>query len=230
MKIKNLSFKFDKSGNYFFKDLKIDFALGKINFIQGKNGVGKSTLFNILLGNIPVLAQVTGDFELDKQIFNTQQNVINPKMQSHIKMVQQQFDRMLALNFSFDQNLQIAQLKQYPGLEKLPKIHALSNLITSFSIPRDLPIKLLSGGQRQILSILMVLQKPTKLLLLDEPTAALDEKNSDMVMQFLQQLAKEAHITILIISHDSELIKKYAHDNYYRMIQESNGQRVIIKS
>ena len=229
MKIKKLSFKFDKNAQYFFNDLSIDFAAGKINFIQGKNGVGKSTLFNILQGNIPASSLISGEFELGKQIVSAQQNAIDSNMSYQVKMVQQQFDKMLALNFTFDQNLQIAQLNQYPGLGQLPKVHSVPHIINNFSINRNIPIQLLSGGQRQILSILMVLQKPTKLLLLDEPTAALDEKNADMVMQFLQELIKETDITILVISHDTELVKKYAQGNYYQIVETNNGMRTIEK-
>ena len=68
----------------------------------------------------------------------------------------------------------------------------------------------MSGGQRQMLALLMVTQKPIDLLLLDEPTAALDSKNSDYVMQGIRTLAQEKNICILCISHDADIIKKYA--------------------
>ena len=63
-----------------------------------------------------------------------------------------------------------------------------------------------SGGQRQILSLMMVLQREFDVLLLDEPTATLDEQNARMVFDFLHTLA-EAQITLLVVCHDPELLE-----------------------
>ncbi len=149
---------------------------------------------------------------------------------SQIKMVVQKFDLMLADQFSFKQNLQLASLPEHPFLAPLPNHQPLPSLIERFGIDFEKPVYLLSGGQRQILAILMALQKPTKILLLDEPTAALDEKNATMVMEFLKALISSISLTILIICHDKELVKRYAKNYFYEIdVDESTGQRTINK-
>ena len=73
----------------------------------------------------------------------------------------------------------------------------------------DVKVKNLSGGQRQVLSLLMsVIDKP-KLLLLDEHTAALDPKNSDLLMKFTDKLLRENKITSIMITHKLEDAYKY---------------------
>lgn len=229
MKIKNLYFKFNESEPSFFKDLSIDFAPRHLNFIQGKNGVGKSTLFNILLGKVEAQSQIQGTIELNEKSYEIKNNRVSSQLTTQIKLVQQQFDRMLADNFTFQENLQLANLPTYPGLKSLPNIENLPAIIKSLNIPTQTPVKLLSGGQRQILAICMALQKPTSILLLDEPTAALDEKNARMVMAFLQELVDQLQLTILIISHDRELVLAYAKHNYFQMNESNVSDRNIEK-
>ena len=132
-------------------------------------------------------------------------------------MVQQKFDTMLADRFSFIENLRMGSCGRYPSLCLLPKNAMMPQLLERFSINYDTPVHLLSGGQRQILAILMALQKPTKLLLLDEPTAALDNANAAMVMNFLKELVASLDLTVMIICHDKELVHEYSPDGYYEI-------------
>ena len=77
MIIKNLSFKFNKqSSQFFFHNLIIEFAPNKVHFIQGDNGVGKSTFFNIIQGAIGKDAFLEASIQLDGTIFNAQANAI----------------------------------------------------------------------------------------------------------------------------------------------------------
>ena len=78
-----------------------------------------------------------------------------------------------------------------------------------------------------MLAMLMVTQKPLDILLLDEPTAALDSKNSDYLMQGIENLAKEKNIVIVCITHDQEIIEKYAKNIIEISVEES--KRKIIK-
>ena len=86
------------------------------------------------------------------------------------------------------------------------------DFLKEFNIPLNVPVENLSGGQRQILSILMCLQKPTSILLLDEPTAALDTKNAQLVMSLLKTLQQEKNMLILMICHDPELLEYSEHN------------------
>ena len=217
LRITHMNFSFS-ANTLFFKDVSLHCLPGVLNFLQGKNGSGKSTFFNILQGHIAEQAQLTGNFSVDGQDIRHQ----------YVTTVVQDVDSMLANQFSVKQNLQCANLPQYPGLHDLPEAKNLA-LLQEFNIDYRKRVDQLSGGQKQILAIVMTLQKSTKLLLLDEPTAALDPKNAHMVMQCLQKIAQELAITILIISHDKELVLTYAPGYYFEIKQDDYDVRTIEK-
>lgn len=226
MLINNLSFKFDKNSPDFFKDLKVEFEPNKVHFIQGDNGIGKSTLFNILQGNIESDAQLDASVTLDGITYKTHNNKFDSPFTQQVHTVQQHYNRMIADQFTFGQNLQLANLPSYPGLHSLPKA---TNFDVMQSFGTDMvntPAHLLSGGQRQLLAILMSLQKSTRILLLDEPTATLDKKNAKMIIECLQQLATELKVTMLFICHDKELVQAYAKENHFIMSIEHEKRSI----
>ena len=66
------------------------------------------------------------------------------------------------------------------------------------------PVRLLSGGQRQALTLIMATINPPKLLLLDEHTAALDPESGQKVLELTEKIVSENHITCLMITHNME--------------------------
>lgn len=217
--IKNLNFRFSSKNKPFFENVNIDFDAGKLHFIKGKNGVGKSVFFRILQGNISENEELSGSFTFNKNHINiTTHNAIPTANNSQIQMVKQDINSMIADQFSFKQNLEFANIGTFPLLTKLPKHKRLPDFLNEFQIDYDKPAYLLSGGQRQILAILMILQKPCHCLLLDEPTSALDEQNATLVMNFVNELVTQIQLTALIISHDNELVEKYADNGFYEIV------------
>lgn len=183
MKIEQLSFAFTKDAPLLFEGVSLELLPHQVHVITGKNGTGKSTLLRI----------------------------ISVMHRGHTACVPQQVDAMLALPLTVRENLHLAQLPTYPGLcARKGEIEALE-LLHTFSIDLEKAVELLSGGQRQIVAILMSLQKPVELLLLDEPTAALDEENAHIVFSFLQKLVRTTTTKVALICHDQELIAQYAH-------------------
>jgi len=226
LELKDLCFRFAKDKPFFFKDLSIVFDSKTINFVRGKNGAGKSTLFRLLQGNITQQEQVAGSI----QISDTSYQLETHDHIDGVRLVHQKFDSMLADQFSFDDNMRFAGIARYPKLASLPDCAPLPDFLQRFGIDHTKPVKLLSGGQRQILAILMVLQKPTKVLLLDEPTAALDEQNTNMVMEFLAELVRTTDVIIIMICHDKELVLRYARDGYCELrVDQDTGLRSIEK-
>jgi putative tryptophan/tyrosine transport system ATP-binding protein len=84
----------------------------------------------------------------------------------------------------------------------------------------DMPIGALSGGQRQALTLLMSVMDKTDILLLDEPTAALDPRAAELVMQTADTLIKQYNLTALLITHHIKDAKQYGN----RLVQMHTGK------
>lgn len=227
--IKNLSFSFDSTHKeLFFSAISGEFKQNTLNFIRGKNGAGKSTLFRIMMGKIEPGEFIEGTVTVQNETFNLASAHERQKLGSIMRLAPQKFDQMLADQFTFTQNLQLAALPQYPRLKRFIESSTIPPLVERFGINYDVPVGMLSGGQRQILAILMALQKPASILLLDEPTAALDDKNSSMVMSFLSDLlTAHTDLTVLIICHDLELVAHYTTTHYYQIEVLKNNSRTL---
>jgi ABC-type lipoprotein export system ATPase subunit len=231
--IHNLTFRFDDTvPQWLFTGAHCFFKQNALNFIRGKNGSGKSTLFRILTGRLENLEQVSGIITLDGTTWDLASQEDRSFLKSHMRLAPQKFDQMLADQFTFPQNLQLASLPQYPGLAPFKETATIPPLVDRFGIDYTVPVGMLSGGQRQILAILMALQKSASILLLDEPTAALDDKNSSMVMSFLNELlATDKNLTVLIICHDKELVDTYAHSQYHQIeVHDDNTRTIELKT
>ncbi len=229
LSIQNLSFSFDHTQDkHFFKNISCAFKKNTMNFIRGRNGAGKSTLFRILRGKIEPIESVTGTAILNGHTYDLSQVESRRNFSNDIRLAPQKFDEMLADQFTFPENLQLAGMPTYPGLTPFVPATDIPELVARFGIDYTVPAGMLSGGQRQILSILMALQKSARILLLDEPTAALDDKNSSMVMAFLHDLLKTSKdLTILVICHDKELVNQYAEHHYYEIEIHPDDTRSI---
>ncbi len=227
--IKNLRFSFDETVNqFFFDNVHGSFKKNTMNFIRGKNGAGKSTLFRILMGKIERGELIEGTITLKDHSFDLSNPEQRSKLSAHIRLAPQKFDEMLADQFTFTQNMALASLPKYPGLETFVETVDIPSIVDRFGINYHVPVGMLSGGQRQILAILMAIQKPTSVLLLDEPTAALDDKNAGMVIAFLQALlSANKELTVLIICHDKELVEEYAQDHYHQIEVNEDKTRTI---
>lgn len=142
-------------------------------------------------------------------------------------MMQQKVDRMLAPSFTVQENLQAAGLGAYPGLSDFAAL--VYNTHGYDQIPLERQVNLLSGGQKQIVSLLMCLQQSTAVLLLDEPTAALDEKNAHYFMDFVHNLAVKNNIVALCISHDPALVEQFKSNGVLHLEQRDGTTVCIIK-
>jgi putative ABC transport system ATP-binding protein len=223
-----MNFKFNTQEQLFFHDIHIEFDSGALYFIQGKNGVGKSTFFSVLQGTTPRNATLTGTITFNNSEFVIKNNCMDPYISSQVKTVVQDINKMIVNAMTVEENLRLAHLPTYPRLIPLSHEINIPTIMTDFGI-NDLTknVQQLSGGQKQILAIMMALQKPTQILLLDEPTAALDEKNTHMVIQFLTNLALTLDLIIIIITHDRELTTTYAQNRTVAIKVKEKGTRTI---
>lgn len=209
MQVHQLSFMHQKNGPSFFKDFTFDLEEGKMHALHGKNGVGKTVLLNLLSKNIHPQAVLKGEIRgAEKAI-----------------LVNQRFDQMIADQFSFQENLKFACMKRFPNpFSQLKKPNFYPTFLETFHIDMSKPAGKLSGGQRQILALLMVLQQKRNILLLDEPTATLDEQNAITVFEFLKTLTQQ-NITLLIVCHDRKLLNSYINGQHLYLEMDNNGLR-----
>lgn len=207
--ITNLTFVFP-SGKHLFDNRSIDLSGPGFYFLTGKNGVGKSTLARIISGLTSPHEKISGTISFDHAHYDLSAQATRNFLYEHVAYVSQRTDDMVAPHFTARENMALAALPRYPGLGILKKYDG-----QIFGIPMDIPAKNISGGQRQLLSIAMMLQKKPLILILDEPTAALDEQNAIMIMDTIKTLS--AQILCICICHDEELIARYARGKNIRL-------------
>jgi len=227
MNINNLYFKFHKNDDhYFFNNIQMQLSPGTLYVVQGENGVGKSTLFSILHGGADPESFLRASVQVDDVSTLDIVDQFPESFTRQVHLVEQKYDTMLAQECSFLENLKLASMPRYPGLAPLANPQ-LFPIIEKLGINLSQQVSRLSGGQRQLLAILMALQKPTRLLLLDEPTATLDRINSRMIMDFLLQLAEELNLIVMIICHDKELIDEYPKSVTMQLVRQRTGERTF---
>jgi ABC-type multidrug transport system ATPase subunit len=216
--VKNLSLNFDQGP--FFVDVSLQIAPGKLHTLSGKNGSGKSTFLAALRGNIPCQGTI--------EISGVSYALTDGELKRKIIYISQRYDEMIADRFSFRDNLRFAHVSTCPSLwRKLFSSPSFPSLLDRFEIDYERPARLLSGGQRQILALLMALQKQPQMVLLDEPTATLDATNARMVFQFLRALMEEVELTALVICHDHELVDSFRNGSSFNIQIGEGGVRYL---
>lgn len=172
--------------------------------IIGGNGAGKSTMLNMIAGVYPIDC---GTIVIDGINISRKQE---HKRARYIGRVFQDPMRGTAANMEIQENLAMAFRRgKIRGLswgiknsEKDFYQEALAKLNLGLQTRMSSKVGLLSGGQRQALTLLMAtLQKP-KLLLLDEHTAALDPKTAKTVLDLTNQIVSEQGLTTLMVTHN----------------------------
>ena len=207
------------------KSLSLTIKEGEYVTIVGSNGSGKSTLLNIISGaEMPT----NGTVNIER---NDVTRLVEYKRSKWIARVFQNPLSGTAPDLSIIDNFRLAALRtQSRGLTigvnadfKKKVKEKIAILGMGLENKTEQPIGTLSGGQRQALTLLMGVMDETKILLLDEPTAALDPRSADIIMKTADSLIEENKLTAILITHNL----KYAHQYGSRLIQMSEGE--IIK-
>ncbi len=184
--------------------VNLNLDAGDFVTIIGGNGAGKSTLLNSIAGVFPLDG---GTIVLDgKDVSRLPEH----KRAADLGRVFQDPMRGTAADMQIDENLALAARRgQHRGLswgiskEERDGYHErLKELDLGLEDRMTSKVGLLSGGQRQALTLLMAVLKKPKLLLLDEHTAALDPKTASKVLSLTQKLVAENHLTTLMVTHN----------------------------
>jgi putative tryptophan/tyrosine transport system ATP-binding protein len=186
----------------------IDLSVGAGEFVTliGSNGAGKSTLLHCIAGTLPA---DSGRVLLDRR------DVTMLDASRRAAWIGRVFQNPLdgtAGNLSIEQNLALALLRGKPkglrrgvsGERRQLFQTALAPLGLGLETRMSTPVRLLSGGQRQALALLMATLVPPQLLLLDEHTAALDPGAAGLVANLTARLVAGQGLTALMITHNMQ--------------------------
>ena len=179
---------------------------GEFITIIGSNGAGKSTVFNAICGSFYV---DDGYIELDGEDITF---VPEHRRAKYIGHLFQDPMKGTAPHMSIEENLAIAFLRAgkssgaiFSRVSKKGKEYfreVLSQLNMGLEDRMKNPVGLLSGGQRQALTLLMATVVTPKLLLLDEHTAALDPGTAEKVLNLTKKIVEERNLTCLMVTHN----------------------------
>ena len=185
------------------RDLSLHLDKGDFVSIIGANGAGKSTLFNAIAGSF---FTDTGSIELDGRDVTF---LPEYKRAREIGRLFQDPMRGSAPGMTIEENLALAAghggwLSHVSKEEKQAFRDRLSLLNMGLEDRMKQPVGLLSGGQRQALTLVMATMVPPKLLLLDEHTAALDPGTAEKVLALTKSVVEEGKLTCLMITHNMQ--------------------------
>lgn len=171
--------------------------------IIGANGAGKSTLFNAICGSF---FTDSGRIVLDEKDITLTPDHTRSK---YIGRLFQDPMRGTAPNMSIEENLYLAAggggWLHVPSRSRRNELRdKLKELGMGLEDRLKQPVGLLSGGQRQALTLVMSTINPPKLLLLDEHTAALDPGTAEKVLNLTKKVVSENKLTCLMITHDMQ--------------------------
>ena len=185
--------------------LSLHLRAGDFVTILGSNGAGKSTLFNTIAGTY---APDSGKIFLDGKDIT---GLPDYKRSKEIGRLFQDPLKGTAPNMTIEENLALAYLRASHAKSPFSMVskadraefrERLAMLNLGLENRMDQPVGLLSGGQRQALTLLMATLVTPKILLLDEHTAALDPGTAELVLELTRKIVAEHYITCLMITHN----------------------------
>lgn len=210
--------------NRALKNINLKINQGDFITVIGSNGAGKSTLMNVIAGTYKASSG---------EIFYEERNVTKEPEYKRARYIGRIFQNPLlgtAGKMSLEDNMVICSKKGSKSL----KISLNNKLRAAFreqlkALDMNLEnrlndnVELLSGGQRQALTLLMAVMSKPALLLLDEHTAALDPANADLVMKLTRRFAADYGLTVMMITHNMSQALEYGN----RLLMMDSGEVIL---
>ncbi len=185
------------------KDVSLDMYRGEVLCLAGENGAGKSTLIKILTGAIP---RDTGEYHIDGQDVGSP----SPAQARALGVGVVYQELSLLPEVSVEENLLMGRLPTTRGIVNKRELRARAtkmlervglNNVDPGALISDLPV-----ATRQMVEIAKVLGADARIVIFDEPTTALSEKDAHHLLQLIDRLKKEEGVAILYVTHRLEEI------------------------
>ncbi|WP_082223812.1 ABC transporter ATP-binding protein [Lachnobacterium bovis] len=203
------------NGTTILDDVSVDFYESEMVGIYGESGAGKTSLLNIIgcFDNDFTGHVLMEDINIENLSSDQKANIRNKK----IGFVVQDFSLIeemtvydnVALTLLFDKSVSFVNIRS-KIVEALDKV-GMKKYINK-------KIKLMSGGEKQRIAIARAIVNEPDILIADEPTGALDSKNTQKIMELFLQLNKQFNTTVILVSHDMNCINMC-----YRKIKMEDG-------
>jgi putative ABC transport system ATP-binding protein len=183
-------------------DINLEISSGEIVILTGPSGSGKTTLLS-LIGALRSMQE--GSLQILSQELQGASKRQQMRLRSQIGFIFQAHNLLKCLTAWENVNM---SLKLHKQLSQADRRHRSIQMLESVGLgdrthyyPENL-----SGGQKQRVAIARALVSEPKLILADEPTAALDKQSGRDVVEIMQRLAKEQHCAILLVTHDNRIL------------------------
>lgn len=207
------------------EDISLHVDEGDVVSVIGSNGSGKSTLFNMIAGTFPV---TSGTITLDGKDITKMPEY---RRAFEIGRIFQDPTKGTSANMSIQDNLALALKKGMRGIRYSltpEKKERFKELLEPIGLQDRLEdnVGLLSGGQRQALTLMMACISHPKLLLLDEHTAALDPGNARIVMDLTEKYIREEKLTAMMVTHNMQFAIEFGN----KLVMMDEGQIILTAS
>ena len=204
---------------YANKDVSMEIKKGEFVYIIGKSGSGKSTLLN-MIGSLDYPSR--GKIFLDnKNINDYSESDLAQLRGKKIGFVFQSFN--LITSMTAIENVMLPMTFQNMDMEsKIKRAKSLLDMVEMGHRYNNLPGEL-SGGERQRVAVARSLANDPEVIIADEPTGNLDSKTGKAVMKMFERINRDENKTIIIVTHDTDLVKRKSHHKVYKI---SDGELV----
>ena len=203
LEVKNLnkSFEVNDKSVTILKQLSFSINSNQITSIYGASGSGKSTLFNIISG---LMTADSGNISFDGKLMDNSFDFTKFRKENLGVVFQEDY---LLSEFTAIENIMLPYI--IAGNSRKESYKKGCSLLEKFDLLyiKDSYPSILSGGEKQRVSILRAIINNPKLILADEPTGSIDEFNKEKIFSLFQNIANEYGSSILIATHDNNVSK-----------------------
>lgn len=200
------SYQTNKTTLNVLQSVSLHISKGEIHGLIGASGAGKSTLLRM----INVLETPNhGTVEVNNQLLTELSPRDLRKARQSIGMIFQHFN-LLANKTVFDNVTVPLELAGYSKHSKKDRVYKCLEFVGLLEKANHYPAQL-SGGQKQRVAIARALANKPSVLLCDEPTSSLDSQTTSTILDVLKHANKELGVTIVIVSHEMDVIKSICH-------------------